>query len=115
MKNPEDEGRRKSSHFKINIKRASKSFSKLPSDIVKLVEALKTQDKDEDIYKRNVKSTLCQFFSKNKSLRRKNTKSSNLQSYSNSLSDIRKSAKTLRNNVILSKTNPLIVKVQQFR
>lgn len=61
---------RPSEHFNIQVRRASKSFTNIPASVQEMISMLKKDSKKEpDPYKRNVKSTLSKFFSKNKSLR----------------------------------------------
>lgn len=69
--------RKKSDHFRINVRRASKSFNEIPTSVKKLVSYIKSHHKpqDQDVYKRQAKSNLSAFFSENKSSKNHSKKS----------------------------------------
>jgi len=94
---------RKSQHFKISIRRASKSFNQIPISAMKLVETLKSKNfaPKYDPIKSSVKSTLSKFFSSNSRGKLSKNNSSNKNSGSLSVSGNLKSLNSL--NVANSK------------
>lgn len=84
--------RKKSNHFRINVRRASKSFNEIPASVKKLMSYIKSHHKpqEEDVYKRQAKSNLSAFFSENKSSKNHSKKSrfaTRLKSGTNSVSE----------------------------